>query len=199
MSVLDRAATRPHTARVSTATVVWFLFCFISLSALAVLDLQVWATVVVVAGLALACVPALRPRTTARVDVVDLAAVLGTYAGVVVLFRFAFTVFTTDNVLGLFLCFAAGLLLGVIAPVTYHVWGRRRPLTTLGLSLHDLRPTVVMGLALAAAQFAVTFVGYSMPTPARWVPLLGMSLVVGFFEAVFLPRDQATVRRWLPR
>ena len=105
--------------------------------------------------------------------------------GVVVLFRLAFTVFTTDNVLGLFLCFAAGLLLGVVGPVVYQVWGRRRPLRTLGLRTHELRPTLMMGLVLAAAQFAVTFVGYSMPAPAQWVPLLGMSLVVGFFEAVF--------------
>jgi membrane protease YdiL (CAAX protease family) len=119
------------------------------------------------------------------VDLIDLAAVLGAYVGVVVLFRMAFTVFTTDNVLGLFLCFAAGLLLGVVWPVVYQVWGRRRPLRTLGLGTHELRPTLVMGFALAAAQFGVTFIGYSMPAPAQWVPLLGMSLVVGFFEAVF--------------
>ena len=185
MSVLDRPATRRQSPRVSTATAVWFLFCLISLLALAVLGLQVWATVVVIVGLALACVPALRPHTATRVDLVDLAAVLGAYVGVVVLFRLAFTVFTTDNVLGLFLCFAAGLLLGVVGPVVYQVWGRGRPLSTLGLSTHELRPTVVMGLILAGAQFAVTFVGYSMPAPAQWVPLLGMSLVVGFFEAVF--------------
>jgi len=185
MSVLDRPVTRQRTPRVSTATVVWFLFCFFSLLALAVVDLQVWAAIVVLAGLALACVPTLRPHTDSRVDLIDLAAVLGAYVGVVVLFRMAFTVFTTDNVLGLFLCFAAGLLLGVIGPVLYQVWGRGRPLRTLGLGTHDLRPTLLMGLALAAAQFGVTFLGYSMPVPAQWVPLLGMSLVVGFFEAVF--------------
>ena len=185
MSVLDRPATRPQTPRVSTATTVWFSFCLVSLLALAVLDLQVWAAIVVVAAVVLACVPALRPRSDPRVDLIDLAAVFGAYVGVVVLFRLAFTVFTTDNVLGLFLCFAAGLLLGVVGPVFYQVWGRRRPLRTLGLSTHELRPTLVMGLVLAAAQFAVTFVGYSMPAPAQWVPLLGMSLVVGFFEAVF--------------
>ena len=69
--------------------------------------------------------------------------------------------------------------------MVYQVWGHRRPLRTLGLSTHELLPTLMMGLVLAAAQFAVTFVGYSMPAPAQWVPLLGMSLVVGFFEAVF--------------
>ena len=185
MSVLDRPMTRQQTPRVSTATAVWFLFCLFSLLALAVVDLQVWATTVVLAALALACVPALRPQAHSRVDLIDLAAVLGAYVGVVVLFRMAFTVFTTDNVLGLFLCFAAGLLLGVVGPVLYQVWGRRRPLRTLGLGTHELRPTMLMGLALAAAQFGVTFLGYAMPVPAKWVPLLGMSLVVGLFEAVF--------------
>jgi uncharacterized protein len=185
MSVLDRPATRQQTPRVSTATAVWFLFCLFSLLALSVVDLQVWAAIVVVAAVALACVPALRPHSASRVDLIDLAAVFGAYVGVVVLFRLAFTVFTTDKVLGLFLCFAAGLLLGVVGPVVYQVWGRRRRLSTLGLSTHELRPTLVMGLVLAAAQFAVTFLGYSMPTPEQWVPLLGMSVVVGFFEAVF--------------
>lgn len=185
MSVLDRPATRKPVRGASTAASVWFLFCLLSLLALAVVDLQVWAAIIIVAGLGLAAVPALRPRSRPQVDLVDLAAITGAYVGVVVLFRVAFTVFTTDNVLGLFLCFAAGLLLGVAGPVLYQVWGRRRPLATLGLTMHELGPTVAMGLALAAAQFAVTFLGYSMPAPAQWVPLLGMSLVVGLFEAVF--------------
>ena len=43
-----------------------------------------------------------------HVDRTDLAVVAAAYLGVVLLFRMAFTVFTTDNVLGLFLCFAAG-------------------------------------------------------------------------------------------
>lgn len=185
MSVLDRPATREGTHHVPLGTTVWFLFCLVSLLALAVVDLQVWAALVIVAGVVLACVPALRPRADTEVDLIDLAAVMGAYVGVVVLFRVAFTVFTTDNVLGLFLCFAAGLLLGVVGPVIYTVWGRRRPLRSLGLGTHQLRPTLAMGLVLAAAQFAVTFVGYSMPAPEQWVPLLGMSLVVGLFEAVF--------------
>ncbi len=169
----------------STATAVWFLFCLVSLLALAVVDLQVWAAIVVAAGLALAAVPALRPRSAAAIDRLDLAVVAGTYVVVVVLFRLAFTVFTTDNVVGLFLCFATGMLLGVVGPLVYQVWGRHRPLRTLGLGTHQLRPTLVMGLVLAATQFAVTFVGYSMPTPVQWMPLLGMSLVVGLFEAIF--------------
>ena len=185
MSVLDRPETRQQTRRLSTATAVWFLFSLFSLLALAMVDLELWAVIVLIAGLALASVPALRPRSAAHVDRIDLAVVAGVYVGVVVLFRMAFTVFTTDNVLGLFLSFAAGMLLGVVGPVVYQVWGRRRPLRSLGLGTHQLRPTLAMGLALAAAQFGVTFLGYPMPTPTLWVPLLGMSLVVGMFEAIF--------------
>jgi hypothetical protein len=71
---------------VSTATAVWYLFCFVALLALAVLDLQMWATVIVVAGPALACVPALRPHASSQVDLVDLAAVVGANFGVMLLF-----------------------------------------------------------------------------------------------------------------
>ena len=53
------------------------------------------------------------------------------------------------------------------------------------MGTHQLRPTLAMGLVLAAVQFVVTFLGYTLPAPAQWVPLLGMSLVVGLFEAVF--------------
>ena len=169
----------------SPATAVWFLFCLVALVALDWVGLQVWAALVLLTALGLAAVPALRPPQSAAVDALDLAVVAGFYAAVVALFRVAFTVFTTENVLGLFLCFAAGMLLGVIGPVVYQVWGRGRTLRALGLGRHRLRPTLVMGLVLAAAQFVVTLFGYPLPAPVQWVPLLGMSVVVGFFEAVF--------------
>ena len=38
---------------------------------------------------------------------------------------------------------------------------------------------------LAGVQFAMTLWGYELPEPVDWVPLLVMSLMVGFFEAVF--------------
>lgn len=184
MSVLERDRTLAPTG-VPGRTVVWFTFALVALLLLALLDLAVWTVVVIVVAAGLAAVPALRPPSRPAVDVLDLVVLGGTYVAVVVAFRLAFTVFTTDNVLGLFLCFAAGLLIGVVGPVVYQVWVRGRDLQSLGLGLHRWRPTVAMGLALAAAQFAVTMLGYSFPAPEEWVPLLGMSLVVGLFEAVF--------------
>jgi uncharacterized protein len=183
MVVLEQepTITRPLTTRRN----VWFAFCVLALLLLAALDLQVWAGVVIVGAALLAAVPRLRPSPGHAVDTKDLLVVAGLYVGVVAAFWLAFRVFTTDNVLGLFLCFATGLLLGVVGPVVYQVWGRGRDLRSLGIGTHQWRATLAMGLVLAAVQFAVTLVGYDMPEAERWVPLLGMSLVVGLFEAVF--------------
>jgi membrane protease YdiL (CAAX protease family) len=184
MTLLDRDPLVVPEVR-SRRTGVWFTYALVSLLALAVLDLRVWTVAVLVVGAGLAAVPRLRPPSRADVDREDLVVLGVVYLGVVGLFRLAFTVFTTTNVLGLFLCFAAGLLLGVVGPVVYQVWVRGRDLRSLGLGTHRWRGTLAMGLALAAAQFAVTLLGYSLPAAEQWVPLLGMSLVVGLFEAVF--------------
>ena len=175
---------RSETAR-DGVRLAWFAYCVLALLLLAVVDLRLWAGLVMLGGAALAAVPRLRPATSHAVDTTDLLVVGGLYVAIVASFRLAFTVFTTDNVLGLFLSFATGLLLGVVGPLVYQVWVRGRDLRSLGIGLHQWRATVAMGLVLAAVQFAVTMVGYSMPDAEQWVPLLGMSLVVGLFEAVF--------------
>jgi membrane protease YdiL (CAAX protease family) len=115
----------------------------------------------------------------------DVRAIAVFYVGVVVLFRLAFAVFTADRVAGLFLSFAAGLVLGVAGPVIYTVWRRGRPLADLGISLDRLPATVGLALCFAAAQFVVTLFGYDLPAPVDWVPLLVMALVVGVFETIF--------------
>lgn len=184
MTVLERETTTV-TQRWSTRTIVWFAFSVAALVLLELLDLTVWTGVVLVVAALLAAVPALRPATRHAVDRTDLLVVAAVYLAVVAAFRLAFTGFTTDNVLGLFLSFATGLLLGVVVPVVYQVWGRGRGLESLGIGRHRWQATVAMGLVLAATQFAVTMLGYSLPAPEDWVPLLGMSLVVGLFEAVF--------------
>lgn len=130
-------------------------------------------------------VPGARPATKAVIDRQDLAVIGGLYIGVVATFFVAFRVFTQDRVLGLFLTFAAGMLLGVVGPIAYTVWVRHRPLEDLGLSRRQLRPAIALGLVLGAVQFAMTLWGYPLPQPVDWVPLLVLSLTVGFFEAVF--------------
>jgi hypothetical protein len=167
-------------------TVVWTVFCVVALLALNVGDLTLWAALVVPVALLLALVPGLRPAFTYRgADGRDLLVIGLLYVAVVGLFRLAFTVFTTDNVLGLFLSFAFGLIIGVVGPIVYQVWMRGRDLRSLGLGFHHLRATLTLGLVFAAIQFGSTLWGYDLPEAVDWVPLLVMSLVVGLFEAVF--------------
>jgi membrane protease YdiL (CAAX protease family) len=120
-----------------------------------------------------------------HVDRRDLLAVLVLYVAAVGAFRLAFGVFTTDSVAGLFLTFAAGMLVGVLGPLAYAVWIRGRTLASLGIGLHRWRSTLALGALFAVVQFSLTLLGYDLPAPVDWVPLLVMSVTVGIFEAVF--------------
>ena len=167
-------------------TVVWTVFSVAALLALNIDNLTLWAALVVPVALLLALIPGLRPAFTYRgADGRDLFVIGVLYVAVVGLFRLAFTVFTTDNILWLFLSFAFGLIIGVVGPIVYQVWMRGRDLRSLGLGFHHLGATLTLGLVFAAIQFASTLWGYDLPAPVDWVPLLVMSLVVGLFEAVF--------------
>lgn len=181
-TAVDQSSSSFHLTR---GEVLWFAFVAAALVLLAIDDLTVWAVIVLVAGAGLAVVA--RPRRPAllQADRGDLVAILVLYALVVAAFRIAFTVFTTANVLGLFLTFGSGLLLGVAGPIFYEVWMRGRDLRSLGLGRHRLRETALVGAVLAVVQFVVVFRGFELPDPVDWVPLLVMSLVVGLFEAVF--------------
>jgi len=136
-------------------------------------------------ALLVAVVPGAVPRLERRIDVLDLLVILGLYGAVVALNGVAFVGFTTENVLGLFLCFAAALLLGVAGPIVYTVGVRNRSFSDLGLRRDNLRSAAGFALVFAAVQFALTLWSYDLPAPVDWVPLLVMSLVVGVFESVF--------------
>lgn len=165
-------------------TWIWVAWMIAAMFSLALLDLTVYGVVIPVSALLLAVLtgPSVWRRRT--VDGLDLAVVAALYIAVVVLFRVAFTVFTEANVLGLFLCFGTGLVLGVAVPVFYTV-RRGRALSDLGLGLGNWKQAVLLGLVLTSIQFAITLFGYALPAPVDWVPLLVMSLSVGAFETVF--------------
>jgi len=166
----------------------WAAFVAGALIALEFLDLTVYGIVVPVAAVALYLAIGRRatPGTRPPIDRRDVQVIGATYLAVVALFFAAFRLFGTDSVLGLFLCFAAGLVAGVSVPVVYTVWRRHRPLTSLGLGLHDLPLTIALGLLFAGIQFALTLWGYDLPASGEdWVPLLVMALVVGIFESIF--------------
>lgn len=180
--------SRPRRIRPSAVPLqgfIWLAFLIGSLILLDFLDLTIWAIVIAAMAAVLGVILTSSSRWRPSVEWRDLMAVGIFYVAVVGLFRLAFTVFTTENVVGLFLTFAGGLLLGVVGPIVYLVWGRKRDLSSLAISRHHLSEALTLGLILSLVQFAVTLWGYDFPEPVDWVPLLVMSLVVGFFEAVF--------------
>jgi uncharacterized protein len=166
--------------------IVWVVWLIGALLFLAVGNGLVYAVIVpLTAGLLVLVAPGLVPSAGRRVDARDIRAVLLFYLGVVAALYLAFQVFTVQRTLGLFLCYAAGLTLGVVGPVIYTVWRRGRPLADLGLTGKSWRQAVGLGLILGAVQFFLTLYGYRLPAPVDWVPLLAMSLMVGLFEAIF--------------
>jgi membrane protease YdiL (CAAX protease family) len=182
-----RPASEVATRRVP---VLWVGFVVVSLLALDVLDQTVWTIAVPLAAgaLWLGSTRWWRAPSTSRpgaLDRRDLAVIAVLYLAVVGLWRLAFTVFTADRWLGLFLCFGGGMLLGLGGPVIYTVWLRNRPLRSLGLGVHRLRATFMLGLLFAGVQAVVMLWGYQLPAPVDWAPLLVLSLAVGLFEAVF--------------
>ena len=166
--------------------ILWVTWLVAALLFLAVGNGLVYGLIVpLTAGLLVLLAPGLVPSVGRRVDGRDIGAVLLLYVGVVVALYLAFQTFTVDRTLGLFLCYAAGLILGVVGPVIYTVWMRGRSLADLGLTTKNWQQAIGLGLLLGAVQFFLTLYGYDLPAPVDWVPLLTMSLMVGLFEAIF--------------
>lgn len=166
--------------------IVWVTWLIASLLFLAVGNPLIYGlTVPLTAGLLVLVAPGLVPSTGRQVDGRDVRVILLLYVGVVTALYVAFQLFTVERTLGLFLCYAGGLILGVVGPVIYTVWMRGRPLADLGLTRKNWRQAVGLGLILGGVQFFLTLYGYSLPAPVDWVPLLTMALMVGFFEAIF--------------
>jgi uncharacterized protein len=166
--------------------IIWPAWLIGALLFLAVGNGLIYGVVVpLTAGLLVLLAPGLAPSAGRRIDAQDVRAVLLLYIGVVAALYLAFQVFSTERTLGLFLCYAVGLIVGVVGPVIYTVWMRRRPLADLGLTTKNWRQAVGLGLVLGAIQFFLTLYGYALPAPIDWVPLLSMSLMVGLFEAIF--------------
>jgi uncharacterized protein len=166
--------------------ILWSAWVVAALLMLTLAAPIVYGTAVPLSALLLALVPGSVPHGKGSVDRRDLAVIALLYVGVVALFRLAFGYFTISSVTGLFLCFAAGMVLGVVGPIVYTVWFRSRSIRTLGFRADCWRQAALLGVLFAAVQFSITLIGFDLPAdPVDWVPLLVMSLIVGLFEAVF--------------
>jgi membrane protease YdiL (CAAX protease family) len=166
--------------------IVWVIWLVAALLFLAIGNgLAYGLAITLTAGLLVLMSPGLLPNTVRQIDSRDIRVVLLLYVGVVAALYLAFQVFTVQRTLGLFLCYAGGLILGVVGPVIYTVWRRGRSLVDLGLTTKNWRQAAGLGLLLGAVQFFLTLYGYDLPAPVEWVPLLAMSLMVGLFEAIF--------------
>jgi membrane protease YdiL (CAAX protease family) len=171
--------------RVAQRGLVWTAWTVAALLLLPFVGGAVYGVVVTASALVVCAVPGALPPRSRTGDRRDLLAIAGLYVVVVALLSLAFRVFTTDRVLGMFLAFAATLLVGTVGPVVWTVWVSGRPLGDLGLGVGTWRRTAGLAVLFAGVQGALTLWGYDLPAPVDWVPLLVMALVVGIFESVF--------------
>lgn len=79
---------------------------------------------------------------------------------------------------------AAGIF-GVGIPLYWTVVVKKRPLSDLGITKRWLWLSLGLQLIFAVGQYAGTLAKSSLPDFESLVPLLALSLTIGFFEAVF--------------
>ncbi len=77
------------------------------------------------------------------------------------------------------------LIFGVGLPLGWMVVVRGRPLADLGLTTRGLALSLVLQVVFAALQFSATLAKTALPPDETLVPLLALSLAIGFFEALF--------------
>ncbi|MFN2197390.1 MAG: lysostaphin resistance A-like protein [Anaerolineales bacterium] len=74
---------------------------------------------------------------------------------------------------------------GIGIPLFWTVVVKKRPLSDLGISPHLLGASILIQLVLAAVQYLTGFRDVTLPAVQTLIPLLALSLAIGFFEVVF--------------
>ena len=89
--------------------------------------------------------------------------------------------------MGYFVLYAvvAATLFGIGIPLYWTVVVRRRPISDLGITTRLLGASLVLQVVFAALQFVPTLARAQLPPLAQFLPLVALSLAIGFFEAVF--------------
>jgi membrane protease YdiL (CAAX protease family) len=117
----------------------------------------------------------------------DTLVALGSYLLVIAGLYTAFQVFTTERVAANFITFGPVTIagLGTALPILHTVFVRRRPLSDLGITRHQLLPSLVLGLLLGWDTYRNTLAPMNVAWTRNEVPLITMALAVGLFEAIF--------------
>lgn len=84
----------------------------------------------------------------------------------------------------LYAVLGAGMF-GVGLPLYWTVVIRKRPLSDLGISTRWVGLSLGLQVVFAGAQYLGTFAKSGLPNFEKFMPLLALSLAIGFFEAVF--------------
>ena len=119
----------------------------------------------------------------------DLLVVLGSWI-LVVSALYSATVVVGSEIWGgmayflLYAILGAGII-GVGVPLYWTVVVRQRPLSDLGITTRWLWPSLGLQLIFAAFQFAGTLARSWIPDFVQFIPLVALSLAIGFFEALF--------------
>ena len=119
----------------------------------------------------------------------DLTAVLVSWI-LVVGALYAATVLVGTEVWGgiayflLYALLGAGIC-GVGFPLYWTVVVRKRPLSDLGISTRWLWLSLGLQIVFAGLQYMGTLANSDLPRFEQFIPLLALSLCIGFFEAVF--------------
>ena len=121
--------------RSSSRMALWASWLVAALLLLEVFSGAAYLLAITASGLLITRIPGSVPHPPQVVDRAELWVIAGLYAAVVALLAAAFLVFGTANTLGLFLCFASALLIGVVGPLIYTVWVRRGSIGDLGLTM----------------------------------------------------------------
>lgn len=85
---------------------------------------------------------------------------------------------------GLYAILGAAIF-GVGIPLYWTVVIRKRPISDLGFTRDRLGLSIGLQLVFAAVQFAGAYRGLQIPASENLLPLIALSLTIGFFEAVF--------------
>lgn len=117
----------------------------------------------------------------------EIFAVLASWIMVVSAFYLAFNIITIKHVALNFITFGiVGItLLGVLAPVIWTAFIKKKPLSRLGIKRDKIAVSIVLGIILSVVQYFLTIKNIEIPATKELIPLITMAIAVGFYENIF--------------